>query len=216
MSILQNFCTTTHRERLVQCKKPNQGFLKIYMDGSSLGNPRRTSFRELIQDEHCKQIVGILGFLEISTIMHVELAAIYQGLKVAASSGDISFELESDSLEVVLLTRDNDMSTHVFGALIEDIQKIFTNKPTYQISHIHREANSYVNSLAKMGAHNAALLYIWEEAPLPYSYPCLPTTPLQCLLSHSSLFCFFYVLSQFLSCTKKKVSYQSVVEHPLV
>lgn len=70
--------------------------------------------------------------------------------------GYVSFELEIDSLETVNLIRNGDTSTHVFAILIEDIRQILANRSTCKISHILNEANNCTDSLAKMGALNAA------------------------------------------------------------
>lgn len=104
---------TTRKQRLVHRTKLETITLKTNTDGNSLRNFGLSEIGGLIQDELDRWIVGFFGSLGISTNMHANLAAIYQGLKIAANLGEV---------KAMCLIKGGDSSTHVFGALLEDIR----------------------------------------------------------------------------------------------
>lgn len=55
----------------------------LNVDGSSLGNPDPSGFGGFLRHSNGEWIFGYAGNVGISTILHVEVHAIYHGLRVA-------------------------------------------------------------------------------------------------------------------------------------
>lgn len=61
---------------------------------------------------------------------------------ILVNSEDVVVELEFQSLETVNLIKDEDISSHEFGVIIEDIRQILTTKLTIKIRHVFQEIKS--------------------------------------------------------------------------
>lgn len=67
--------------------------------------------------------------------MHVELAAICQGLIIVVDhfEATINIEFESESLEAVILIKFRDIFTQKFSVIISDIRHIFAMKLMFRM-----------------------------------------------------------------------------------
>jgi ribonuclease HI len=73
------------------------------VDGSSFGNPRISSFCGVLRRNDGSWLYGFVGNVSISTIIHVELLALYHGLKAAWERGYRDVICYSNSTLVVQL-----------------------------------------------------------------------------------------------------------------
>lgn len=117
----------------------------------------------LLRDEHSIWVFGFSDHLGITTNMHVELVAICQGLSIVVDMKVIHVEFETNSLEVVRFISSEDIVTHEFDIIIEDIKHSLTLKLMFKIRHVFREANRCVNVLANMGAQGSTKFCLWQE-----------------------------------------------------
>lgn len=93
----------TKGTRQVTWSSPPPDFVKINVDGSSLGNPGRSGFGGVIRNSHGEWIMGFSGFCGVTTNINSELMAIQVGLKLAWDKDYRDVICESDSLRVQIL-----------------------------------------------------------------------------------------------------------------
>lgn len=86
-----------HCSREVKLNAPPEGFCKINVDGSSLGNPDRSSCSGLIRNIHGQWLSGLSAFYGVTTKLNAELLAIYHVLDTAWKVGHCAVICEYNS-----------------------------------------------------------------------------------------------------------------------
>uniref|UniRef100_A0A2C9U0T0 RNase H type-1 domain-containing protein n=1 Tax=Manihot esculenta TaxID=3983 RepID=A0A2C9U0T0_MANES len=145
---------------------PPQGWVKLNVDGSCLGNPGPASIGGLLRDTSSNWLCGFgLNIGEMS-ILNAEIIGISIGLQLAWSMGFRRVIAESDSLEAVRLINEKDISAHPLGHLIQDCRTLLSLDWCCSLSHVYRERNFSADSLAKQ-SHGLKIqeLTIWDSPP---------------------------------------------------
>lgn len=110
----------THIVGEVSWLPPAKDYVKINVDGSSLGNPRRSGYGGLIRNMLGEWITGF------STNLHAELLAIFHGLNLSWRSGHRMVVCESDSqMALSLITKGVD-SFHPYAVVINQIRSLLS------------------------------------------------------------------------------------------
>ncbi|MCI11085.1 ribonuclease H protein [Trifolium medium] len=86
-----------HVIRQVRWHPPPEGFIKMNVDESSIGNPGNAGFRGLLRNDRGNWIHGFSGSCGRASNLLTELSAIWSGLQLAWDLGYRSIVLESDS-----------------------------------------------------------------------------------------------------------------------
>lgn len=158
------YSTQTIRE--VKWNPPPENYIKLNVDGSSFGNPGRSSFGGIFRNSYGEWMWGFSGFCGISTNLNVELLAIYHGLDMAWKAGYKFVICESDSLSALSLINDGVSPFHPFAPLIEEIHMLRCMQRTLScFKHILREGNEFADWMAKIGASLDHDLQVWEDCP---------------------------------------------------
>ena len=98
-----NFHETGKKQlQYISWGKPNQGWVKLNVDGASKHNPKRASAGGLIINEYGQCIVGFSANLEHASNVVAKLWAILMGLRIAWNSGKRKIVIESDSKTAIL------------------------------------------------------------------------------------------------------------------
>ncbi|XP_019447242.1 PREDICTED: uncharacterized protein LOC109350462 [Lupinus angustifolius] len=144
--------------------------VKINVDGSCFGNLGRSRFGGLIRNNAGEWISSFTGFYGFSTNLHVELLAIFHGLKLVWDSGFKNVICESDSqLALSLIVNDGD-KFHPQVVVIKRIKSLINLLLCLTLKHTLREGNEGVDWFAKYGADNDHLFFIWGYCPTQLSY----------------------------------------------
>ncbi|KAL4293175.1 hypothetical protein HN51_043650 [Arachis hypogaea] len=152
--------------RIVCWVCPPQGFAKLNVDGSFYEKQQKAGFGCLLRDDCGTWVVGISGFLENSSILHAELAAVERGLLLAWDWGIRKLICHSDSMTVVsLVSNGGNHDRHQFAGLLANIQELLQRDWQVQVEHTLREGNSCADWLAKDGAKDDVVLKVWLLAP---------------------------------------------------
>lgn len=90
--------------------------------------------------------------------MHVKLAAICQAMRITNDFRDVYVEIESNSLEVINLIKNEDSFMHEFDIIIDNIRQVLSRKDTIGIKRIFKVANcsrqmGVIFPALLMGAH---------------------------------------------------------------
>ena len=99
-----NFHETGKKQlHYISWEKPNQGWVKLNVDGASKHNPGRASAGGLIRNEYGQCIVGFSANLRHASNVAAELWAMLIGLQIAWNSGYRKIVIESYSKTAVSL-----------------------------------------------------------------------------------------------------------------
>ncbi|CAJ2632849.1 unnamed protein product [Trifolium pratense] len=131
-----------------------------------------SGFGGVLRHSNGKWIYGFAGTVGISTILHVELLAIYHGLKVAWDQGYRNIVCYSDStLSIQLIGRDVN-SWHHYASILTNIRDLVKRNWSIDFKHTKREANAVADLLAKAGAAGTNAWTEFREPP-PAAIPLL-------------------------------------------
>lgn len=167
-SILRSFMSKPQRRNVREGRwfPPPMDTVKLNVDGSSRGNPRLSGIGGVLWNYEGEWLTGFAGFIGITTNINAELLAIFNDQKLAWSMEIRSIMCESD-LEVAWSWISNGVPhTHPHRSLVSRIQS-YKNLP-WQLTFRHtlREANGYVDWLAKHGALSIDTLCLWDSCPI--------------------------------------------------
>lgn len=155
--------------RLVRWLPRHADSFVINVDGSVRENPRRGGFGGCFRSTFGQWNGGFYGFLEDTNILHLELLAVYHGLRLAWERGARRVECQSDSLDAVTLVHSIPCSTHVYASLVWDIKDLLGRDWRVELYHTLREGNACADFLAKFGAHQSHDLVTIDHPPLELS-----------------------------------------------
>jgi ribonuclease HI len=137
----------------------------INVDSSSLGNPGPSGFGGVLRHSNGDWIFGFAGTVGISTILHVELLAIYHGLQVAWDQGHINIICYSDSTLSIQLIGEEVNLWHHYASILANIKALVQRNWSICFKHTKREANTVADLLAKTGAASTSNWTEMKEPP---------------------------------------------------
>ncbi|MFN4180246.1 MAG: ribulose-phosphate 3-epimerase [Armatimonadota bacterium] len=127
--------------------------LKIYVDGSSLGNPGPAGVGVVVCDEQGNIISTHKVPLNNATNNEAEYQAVIEALKLAKKLGADEVTLLSDSeLVVHQLNGNYKVKSHNLQPLHEEAVNLTRQFQRFKILHIPREANEMANRLAQQAS----------------------------------------------------------------
>lgn len=141
------FCTYSKKGKphtvikQVHWSKPEQGWMKLNTDGSSLGNSGLASGGGVIRDWTSRWIVGFSRKIGIATSLMAELWAIRDGLMLCVDRNLVMVEIELDAKSVVDMLWNSNYTNNSLSPIIEDCRKLISMIPQIRIKHCYREAN---------------------------------------------------------------------------
>jgi ribonuclease HI len=137
----------------------------LNVDGSSLGNPGPSGFGGVLRHSNGDWIFGFAGTVGISTILHVELLAIYHGLKVPWDQGHRNISCYSDSTLSIQLIGGEVNPCHHYASILANINALVKRNWSICFKHTKREANTVADLLAKTGAAGTSKWTEMREPP---------------------------------------------------
>ena len=136
-------------------------FVKLNVDGSSLGNPGASEFGGFLRDHEGQWIYAFSGSW-VTTSLKAELFVILHGLRKAWNDGFRFVQCESDSQLALNLILHNGNASHPYNALISLIRNCINQPWNVTFMHTLREGNACADWLAKHGATHEDNLTIWH------------------------------------------------------
>ena len=127
-------------------------FIKIDVDGSSLGNPGRIGAGGLIRFSTGNFLVEFTAFAGVACNLLSELLAIAKELKLAWNRGYRKIICHSDSKDAIRLLSANLAGFHKYRAFILEIRELLSRDWISRIEHTFRQANFCVDFMAKLPA----------------------------------------------------------------
>ncbi|RYR53249.1 hypothetical protein Ahy_A06g028266 [Arachis hypogaea] len=145
-------------------RTPPPGRYKINVDAAS-NNGVKGGVGVVIRDSN--GVVVAAAMLEVAPALSVreaEAFSFYQGVNIVAQTCFLEIEIEGDNIEVVNALNSNSSFGGPFGTIISNCKALLCCFRFYKMSHIKRNGNSVVHSLAKLALTKPNLMWL-EETP---------------------------------------------------
>lgn len=121
---------------------PEEGWLKLNVDGACDNSSNCITVGGLIRDHHGNWIKGFNQFMGLGNSLLSELWGALLGLKVVISLGVNCLWLQFDCLNLVnLLTHDNLNTLHQLDPIVNCYRCYLSHYNNFKISHVLREGN---------------------------------------------------------------------------
>ncbi|KAF7844864.1 reverse transcriptase [Senna tora] len=146
---------------------PPEGFYKLNVDGSCMGNPGLMAAAGVIRDHLGHWISGFSKFIGPGCSLAAELWGLFLGLKLAKDIGIKNLMVETDCAAVSNLINCNDTPiTHHFLPLIIECRSFLPQFDHCRIAHAHREKNKCADLLAKNAVVSRSPFDTFDTVPI--------------------------------------------------
>ncbi|XP_042987275.1 uncharacterized protein LOC122315428 [Carya illinoinensis] len=135
----------------VTWKHPNPGWVKLNVDGCSLGNPGSSGAGGIIRDYKGDLVCGFAAATGHNSNNFAEVMGLLHGLRHIDQLGLLFVEIEMDSMLVLNWLRTQRCGLWYMEDYWEEIQSRLANRHV-SFAHCYRESNSVADGFAKMGA----------------------------------------------------------------
>lgn len=121
MKDFENPCNIK-QPQLISWHAPLENIVKVNVDGNSIGNPGRSGYGGLIRNSDGEWNTGFSGFCGITSNLNVELLVIFNGLKLAWTSGYHFVVCESDCKYALSLVEEGVGQSHPYAPVVNHIR----------------------------------------------------------------------------------------------
>ena len=119
----------------------------------------------IIRDDRMNWIAGFALNRGVGSVLEAEIWGIFEGLKLAWSTGFRKVMVESDSQAAVLLLKSDISHHHPLYSIVHACTKIMANDWSCSIHHIYRESNRAADFLANLGHSLILGTTVFEDPP---------------------------------------------------
>ena len=178
----------------VRWRRPDQGKLKLNIDGSAQGNSGLAGGGGVLRDNRGNWVLGYSRKIERTTSSLAEWWALRDGLHLCLSKNHLDVVVELD-LEIIVdaLTTTQQLDQPV-SLLMGDCRSMATRFNHIQFKHCYHERNKCANGLARKGVTQIDDFFVYDNPPVElenifihdltggYSGRCCPDTDTASLL----------------------------------
>ncbi|KAK3188190.1 hypothetical protein Dsin_027751 [Dipteronia sinensis] len=130
-------------------RPPAEGFWKINTDAASCCKDRLIGMSCIIRDAYGKvKMADVRKLTAMVPLIVVEALAVKCGIHMALEAALVTFQIETDYLQVVNLVRAGSPSSGDVGPIIDKISGFLHSMPSCSIDHISRKGNNAAHFLA--------------------------------------------------------------------
>ncbi|XP_070055486.1 uncharacterized protein [Nicotiana tomentosiformis] len=151
---------------IVRWNKPQEGWLKLNVDGCSKGNPGSSSRDGIIRDNVRFFVLAYAGYYGESSNNLAEAKAILHGLNLCISRGFWHIIMESDSQLMVNLINNKMKAPWQIKDIIDQIIELFS-RGNFIFVHTYREGNVVAHYLVNLGKMIRDQVIFEEAISLP-------------------------------------------------
>lgn len=150
--------------RTVVWSKPRHGWLKLFVDGSSRGNPGSGSGGGIIRNHNGEFLEAFCHFYGVVTPVEAEFRALRDGLDLCEDLCT-HLEIECDSQVVVeAVSKRRNVPWKVRDLWLDILDSL--RRITWTISHVFREGNCVADCLASISGADQVFFFA-SELPRP-------------------------------------------------
>ncbi|OMO51393.1 hypothetical protein CCACVL1_29818 [Corchorus capsularis] len=146
----------------VSWKPPDQGWLKLNTDGSSLGNLGLVGSGSVIRDNEGNWVRGSIRHLGFCTNFVAEFWALRDGLFLAVSLNIRKLVIELDSTTVIATLNSQCPDNLFIQPIVNDYRLLISKLEAVKIQHVFREGNGVADALAKLASFSSC--YLLEDS----------------------------------------------------
>ena len=157
-------------EKHIRWERPNQGWMKLNTDSSSLGNPGIAGGGGVVRNEHGKWIVGFLRKIGRTTSYVAEQWALRDGLNLCLAKDFLVVEVELDAKCVVNALSSPNQSNVNQSALLDDCRQLSTRFRLIRFNHYNREANQCADGIARKGDAQSDDFILFNSPPVDLEF----------------------------------------------
>ena len=150
----------------VRWRRPDQGKLKLNIDGSAQGNSGLAGGGGVLRDNRGNWVLGYSRKIERTTSSLAEWWALRDGLHLCLSKNHLDVVVELD-LEIIVdaLTTTQQLDQPV-SLLMGDCRSMATRFNHIQFKHCYRERNKCANGLARKGVTQIDDFFVYDNPPV--------------------------------------------------
>ena len=134
----------------VKWTKPPTSWVKLNTDGTMYGNPVKVGGGGVLRSSSGDWIGGFVRRTGSTSSTVAELWALKDGLTMAKQMGIENICIEMDVELIVQLVSRPSMVNLMLEPLLSECRNLIQTFPSSSVAHVFREANGYVNRLARM------------------------------------------------------------------
>ena len=135
----------------IRWEKLSEGWLTLNIDGLTTGSGGLARGGGLIRDGNGTWLIGFARKIGTATSFLAELWALWDGLRLCLQIQAQAVCIELDAKAVVDALGFQSCTNTVIYSIMEDCRHLVTQIPQTRVRHVYREADRYVDSLAKIG-----------------------------------------------------------------
>ncbi|XP_070042479.1 uncharacterized protein [Nicotiana tomentosiformis] len=150
----------------VSWDKPTDEVFKLNVDGCFKGNPGSAGCGGILRDHLGQLIIAFSSYLGVTTNNYAEAQAIKTGLIWCIDHGFNTLEIESDSLILIKMIKNDICASWEIKDFIDDIHSMLAHG-SFQFNHILREGNIPADLLANLTEHDKINAFFNDIISLP-------------------------------------------------
>ena len=136
----------------IRWEKPSPDWVRLNIDGSTLGNPGRAGCGCIIWNEHGDWLGGFSRCIGVTTSFVAELWALRDGLNLCHNMHLQAVDIQIDAKAVVDIISNSSYSNRVVMPIVDDCKQLISLFFKVRIGHCFREATYCADFLARKGA----------------------------------------------------------------
>ena len=136
----------------IRWELPGNNWFKLNTDGSVRVFPGSAGSGGLICNWHGEWVMGFSRATGITCSTAVERCGLRDRLIMCVQLQLPAIEVDSDAEHIVLMLTNNNTIYGDLSILVDDCRELLKHIPQTKVQHCYREANFYVDALAKLGS----------------------------------------------------------------
>lgn len=164
-------CTCNHTAakklilKSIWWEKPNTGWMKLNMDGSSIGNLGMAGGGGVIRDEEGNWVIGYARKIGSANSFQAELWTLRDVLFMCLQPHSQAVIIEMDAKAIIDAFSHQNNSNSIISSLIDDCRQLVTQIPQSRFRHVYSKANKCADYLAKLGSSMDVDFAVFSSPP---------------------------------------------------
>ena len=151
---------------LVRWERPDQGKLKLNIDGLAQGNSGLAGGGGVLRDDQGNWVLGYSRKIGRTTSFLAEWWALRDGLHLCLSKNHLDVEVELDAKIIEYALTTTQQSDQPLYPLMDDCRFLATRFNHIQFKHCYCKANKCANGLARKGVTQIDDFFVYDKPPV--------------------------------------------------
>lgn len=138
---------STHKIIHIKWEPPNNGTIKLNIDGAVKNNPGKGGLGGVFRDCEGQWLLGFCGAIPLASPLEAELTTLYKGIQLALHHNFSSY-IETDAHEVVNMFLHGNL---LHDNIIFECKSLLSRLGAWELHHLYRVHNWVADLLANEG-----------------------------------------------------------------